>query len=92
MGHDVQRFVDGLFNLNNNVDAFKMHLRDFLMQLKEFSATSNADLYLEEKERQMSQLRAAEQERVQSVPGLQYFGPSSGLNGIRDDHDEDAFD
>eukprot|EP00455_Lapot_gusevi_P017975 TRINITY_DN1972_c0_g1_i12.p1 TRINITY_DN1972_c0_g1~~TRINITY_DN1972_c0_g1_i12.p1 ORF type:complete len:629 (+),score=223.65 TRINITY_DN1972_c0_g1_i12:149-1888(+) len=90
--HDVQRFVDGLFNLNNNVDAFKMHLRDFLMQLKEFSATSNADLYLEEKERQMSQLRAAEQERVQSVPGLQYFGPSSGLNGIRDDHDEDAFD
>ncbi|ORY34532.1 hypothetical protein BCR33DRAFT_759147 [Rhizoclosmatium globosum] len=35
---------------NQDLMAFKMHLRDFLITLKEFSGDDNSDLYLEEKE------------------------------------------
>lgn len=72
--HDVERFVQGLFALNANLEAFKMHLRDFLIQLKEFSATgdNNADLFREESEAQASAQRQAEQERILAVPGLMY--------------------
>ncbi len=31
--HDVGRFVEGLFALNQNPEAFRMHLRDFLIQV-----------------------------------------------------------
>ena len=30
----VKVFVEGLFHLNNNIPAFKEHLRDFLVQIK----------------------------------------------------------
>ena len=30
----VKVFVEGLFFLNNNITAFKEHLRDFLVQIK----------------------------------------------------------
>ena len=30
----VKMFVEGLFHLNNNIPAFKEHLRDFLVQIK----------------------------------------------------------
>lgn len=41
----------GLFDLNKDLSAFKLHLRDFLIQLKEFSEGDNSELYLEEKEK-----------------------------------------
>ncbi len=47
----VRTFVVGLFDLNKDINSFKLHLRDFLVQLKEFSEGDNSELYLEEKEK-----------------------------------------
>jgi len=65
----IKNFVEGLFTLNNVPDRFKLNLRDFLIQLKEF-AGDNAELYAEEKEQQETAARAAERERLSKVGGL----------------------
>lgn len=45
----VGRFVTGLFELNRDFGRFQNHLRDFLVQIKEFSGgDDNARLYLAE--------------------------------------------
>ena len=47
--------------------AFKNHLRDFLVQTKQFASQDNADLYAEE----AAAKAAAERERLsQAVPGI----------------------
>jgi exportin-1 len=65
----IKSFVEGLFTLNNVPERFKLNLRDFLIQLKEF-AGDNAELYAEEKEQQETAARAAERERLSKVGGL----------------------
>jgi exportin-1 len=74
---DVQRFVEGLFALNSNIDAFRAHLRDFLVQFKEFSGDG---LYQTERQQQAQRAEELERERVLAVPGLMYTGPSAVLN------------
>lgn len=61
--------MEGLFTLNATYDRFKLNLRDFLIQLKEF-AGDNAELFAEEKEQQERDARAAERERLSKVGGL----------------------
>jgi len=63
-------FVVGLFDLRMDVQAFKSHLRDFLIQLKEFSAENNADLYAEERATQQAAQQAQQQAQRLAVPGL----------------------
>ncbi|XP_078589610.1 exportin-1-like isoform X2 [Branchiostoma floridae x Branchiostoma japonicum] len=66
----IKVFVTGLFSLNQDIPQFKEHLRDFLVQIKEFAGEDLSDLYLEERE---SSLKTAEEEKrkVQlSVPGI----------------------
>ena len=65
----IRSFVEGLFAYNGNYDRFKLNLRDFLIQLKEFSV-DNAALFAEEKEHQERDARAAERERLSKVGGL----------------------
>lgn len=65
----ITAFVEGLFTLNATYDRFKLNLRDFLIQLKEF-AGDNAELFAEEKEQQERDARAAERERLSKVGGL----------------------
>jgi len=65
----IMAFVEGLFALNASYDRFKLNLRDFLIQLKEF-AGDNAELYAEEKEQQERDAKAAERERLSKVGGL----------------------
>lgn len=65
----IKAFVEGLFTLNSHYDRFKLNLRDFLIQLKEF-AGDNAELYAEEKEQQEKDAKAAERERLSKVGGL----------------------
>ena len=65
----VRNFVVGLFELNKDMTAFKQHLRDFLVQLKEFGE-DNADLYLEERETEQEQKRKAEIAAAMRVPGI----------------------
>ena len=67
--NQVKVFVEGLFTLNSTYDRFKLNLRDFLIQLKEFSG-DNTDLYADEKEQQDRDAKAAERERLSKVGGL----------------------
>ncbi|XP_039139910.1 protein EXPORTIN 1A-like [Dioscorea cayenensis subsp. rotundata] len=63
---EVTQFVVGLFLSKNNLPTFKDHIRDFLVQSKEFSAQDNKDLYAEEAAAQ----REKDRQRMLSVPGL----------------------
>jgi exportin-1 len=65
----IKTFVEGLFTLNNSYDRFKLNLRDFLIQLKEFSG-DNTELFAEEKEQLDRDTKAAERERLSKVGGL----------------------
>ncbi|KAG0501481.1 hypothetical protein HPP92_001553 [Vanilla planifolia] len=63
---EVTQFVDGVFESKKDIHAFKNHIRDFLIQSKEFSAQDNKDLYAEEAQAQ----RDKERLRMLSIPGL----------------------
>ncbi|KAF5749342.1 protein EXPORTIN 1A [Tripterygium wilfordii] len=63
---EVAHFVNGLFDSRDDLATFKNHIRDFLVQSKEFSAQDNKDLYAEEAAAQ----RERERERMLSIPGL----------------------
>ncbi|XP_078175764.1 protein EXPORTIN 1A-like [Carex rostrata] len=63
---EVTRFIDGLFESKTDLSTFKNHIRDFLVQSKEFSAQDNKDLYAEEAAAQ----RERERQRMLSIPGL----------------------
>ncbi|XP_020230039.1 protein EXPORTIN 1A isoform X1 [Cajanus cajan] len=63
---EVTQLVKGLFESTNDLSTFKTHIRDFLVQSKEFSAQDNKDLYAEEAAAQ----RERERQRMLSIPGL----------------------
>lgn len=66
----VAKFVDGVFDIKMDLPTFKTHLRDFLIELKEFSSEDNTALYSEEqdKERQQREMTMAAQRTA--VPGM----------------------
>ena len=66
----IKIFIEGLFSFNQDIPACKEHLRDFMVQIREFAGEDNSDLFLEEREQA---IRTAQEEkrRVQlSVPGI----------------------
>lgn len=68
--NQIKITVQGMFNLEHDLPAFKEHLRDFLVQIREYTGEDDSDLFLEERE---AELRLAQEEkrRVQlSVPGI----------------------
>ena len=68
--NQIKITVTGLFNLDADIPAFKEHLRDFLVQIREFTGEDDSDLFLEERE---AALRKAQDDkrRIQiSVPGM----------------------
>jgi exportin-1 len=65
----VKVFINALFEYNGNPSKFKLEVRDFLIQLKEF-AGENAELYLEEKELELEQQKKAEREKALRIPGM----------------------
>ena len=50
--------------------SFKQHLRDFLVNVKEFASEDNSDLYLEENEARLELQRQEQYQYMASVPGL----------------------
>ena len=62
----VQAIVSGMFDLRKDQASFKNHLRDFLVQTKEFATTDNAELYAEE----TAQQRESERQRLATIPGM----------------------
>ncbi|KAI8975726.1 nuclear export factor CRM1 [Mycotypha africana] len=67
--NQIKVFVEAMFEYNNDLPKFKLEVRDFLIQLKEF-AGDNTDLYLEEKERELDAQRKAEMARALQIPGM----------------------
>jgi len=65
----AEEFVVGCFKLTNNLKDFKRHVRDFLIQLKEFSVDKD-ELYLEEKQKAQDDQKARDQAGRAAVPGL----------------------
>ncbi|KAJ7752019.1 CRM1 C terminal-domain-containing protein [Mycena metata] len=65
----VQAFVLGLGEHNNDINRFKLALRDFLIQLKEFSG-DNAELFLEEKEAETQRKVEEERQAAMRIPGM----------------------
>lgn len=66
---NIQQFVEGLFAYNSDVNKFKTMLRDFLIQLKEFSG-DNTELFAEDREQEAKAVKDAERERAMKVGGL----------------------
>merc|ERR1712110_1294492 len=68
--NQIKITVTGLFNLNQDIPGFKDHLRDFLVQIREFTGEDDTDLYLEEREQALKSAQD-EKRRVQmTVPGI----------------------
>lgn len=65
----IAQFIEGLFTLSSDLSRFKLNIRDFLVQLKEFS-DDNAELYAEDRETAQQQAKEAERERAAKVGGL----------------------
>ncbi|CEP17678.1 hypothetical protein [Parasitella parasitica] len=65
----IKVFVQAMFEYNKNPPKFKLEVRDFLIQLKEF-AGENAELYLEEKESELEKQRKDEMAKALSIPGM----------------------
>ncbi|KAJ1959604.1 Karyopherin transporter, partial [Dipsacomyces acuminosporus] len=65
----IEVFVSGLFNFNDDFEKFRNHVRDFLIQTKEF-AGDVADLYLEETEREIESKKQQEKQRALQIPGM----------------------
>ncbi|CAH8670042.1 unnamed protein product [Dicrocoelium dendriticum] len=69
----IRVFIDGLFSFNQDVAAFREHVRDFLVQIREVAGQDLSDLYLEEREQEIAQAQAAKLRRQADVPGI--LGP-----------------
>ncbi|XP_018334478.1 exportin-1 [Agrilus planipennis] len=68
--NQIKITVQGFFSLHQDIPAFKEHLRDFLVQIREYTGEDDSDLYLEEREKAL-QLAEAEKKRYQKlVPGI----------------------
>jgi len=66
----VVKFVEGMFDIKMDLPSFKTHLRDFLIQLKEFSEEDNAALYNEETERVKREHEQALMAHRSAIPGM----------------------
>jgi exportin-1 len=68
-GAQIANFIKQLFESTEDLPKFKLILRDFLIQLKEF-AGDNAELFQEDKERAAQEAKEQERERMAKVGGL----------------------
>jgi len=66
----VSRFVEGMFDIKMDLPTFKTHLRDFLIQLKEFSSEDNSEMFNDESDALKRQQAHALHAQRSAVPGL----------------------
>jgi exportin-1 len=62
--------VLGMFQLNQNVTAFKEHVKDFLVQIRDFTGEDDSDLFLEEREKALMTAEAEKRKQQMTVPGI----------------------
>ncbi|XP_033735453.1 exportin-1-like [Pecten maximus] len=78
----IRVFIEGAFSFDRDIPAFKEHVRDFLVQIREFAGEDNSDLFLEEREAAIKQA-ADEKRKVQmAVPGI--IGPHEIQEDMQD--------
>ncbi|KAK5134269.1 Exportin-1 [Meristemomyces frigidus] len=65
----ITNFIRSLFENTEDIIKFKLVLRDFLIQLKEF-AGDNAELFTEDREQAATEAKAKERERGMKIGGL----------------------
>jgi len=68
--NQIKITVTGLFNLDQDIPGFKDHLRDFLVQIREFTGEDDSDLYLEEREAALKTAQEEKRKIQMSVPGI----------------------
>jgi len=68
--NQVQSIVGKLFESLGHEKLFKSHLRDFLVETKEFRSGDNAELYDEERQVELENQKRLEEERLKRTPGL----------------------
>lgn len=66
----VRNFVVGLFELHKESTAFRSHLRDFLVTLKEFQGEDAADLFIADREAEANQLKQEQFAAALRIPGM----------------------
>ncbi|KAF8210814.1 CRM1 C terminal-domain-containing protein [Mycena galopus ATCC 62051] len=66
---DVHTLVEGLATYHGDANRFRLSVRDFLIQLKEFSG-DNTELFLEEKEEEVKRKAEAERTAASAIPGM----------------------
>ncbi|TPX51840.1 hypothetical protein SeLEV6574_g00005 [Synchytrium endobioticum] len=66
----LRAFVSGLFTFDKDFTAFKSHVRDFLIQLKEFAGSEGDHLFLDEREAELEAKKQAERDRNLKIPGM----------------------
>jgi len=66
----IETFIHGLQDLHGDPALFRLHIRDFLISLREFASQDGQDLYAEERELEQERKRQAELEAAKRVPGL----------------------
>eukprot|EP01038_Epipyxis_sp_PR26KG_P012132 gene12132-16243_t len=68
--NQVSSFIAGLCDVSLDLNAFKQHLRDFLITIKEFESEDNSELFNEENEERLNMTRQEQWLYMSSVPGL----------------------
>ena len=63
---EVQVLIQGMFDYKADLTMFKNHLRDFLVQTKQFKSSDNSAMFAEEQ----AARQAAERARIDAVPGM----------------------
>ncbi len=68
--NQIKITVTGLFNLDQDIPGFKEHLRDFLVQIREFTGADDTDLFLEEREVALKKAQDEKRKIQITVPGM----------------------
>jgi exportin-1 len=66
----IDAFIDKLFASYQDITEFRLILRDFLIELREFSGSDTGDLFSEERESEQAAREKMELERMARVGGL----------------------
>jgi len=66
----IKVFVEGLFAMNQDLAKFREHIRDFLIQIREFAGENTFDLFLDQKEEEIRQATLEKRKRQENVPGV----------------------
>ncbi|CAH0775387.1 unnamed protein product [Bemisia tabaci] len=80
--NQIKITVQGMLNLDHDLTAFKEHLRDFLVQIREYSGEDDSDLFLDEREAELKKAEAAKRQEQSLVPGI--LGPHELAEEMQD--------